>query len=300
MNYSIFVLLFSVLLISCKGQDTLSQVNLATQAEQEFETWKQSRLTSLKSPSGWLTITGLIWLKKDELTVGTENQYDATIPHSASANFGTLQRNKDGWDLIPSGDPKLTVKGKPLVEKIKLEDDQSGRTTYVGYESLSWYLIKRGENYGIRVKDSLNQARFDLTSIATFDYNPDYVIDAKVEWASVTDSILITNAQGLVTSNKLKGWLKFEHLGSPHSLSFIDGGGDTWFTVFGDETNSAETYGAGRFLYINVPAGSSTTVLDFNRAQNPPCYHTAFATCPLPPKENQLKTRILAGETSEH
>ena len=40
--------------------------------------------------------------------------------------------------------------------------------------------------------------------------------------------------------------------------------------------------------------------LDFNRAENPPCYFTQFATCPLPPKENKLDIEILAGEQTEH
>jgi uncharacterized protein (DUF1684 family) len=37
-------------------------------------------------------------------------------------------------------------------------------------------------------------------------------------------------------------------------------------------------------------------VMDFNKAQNPPCAFTAFATCPLPPKQNRLRVRIEAGE----
>jgi uncharacterized protein (DUF1684 family) len=37
-------------------------------------------------------------------------------------------------------------------------------------------------------------------------------------------------------------------------------------------------------------------VLDFNRAINPPCAFTPFATCPLPPKENQLPIAVTAGE----
>ncbi len=39
-----------------------------------------------------------------------------------------------------------------------------------------------------------------------------------------------------------------------------------------------------------------TTVLDFNESYNPPCAFNEFTTCPLPPAENRLKMRILAGE----
>jgi len=75
----------------------------------------------------------------------------------------------------------------------------------------------------------------------------------------------------------------------------LEEGSPDLFFVFGDETNHSETYGAGRFLYAD-PAKDGTVVLDFNRAYNPPCAFSAFATCPLPPKQNRLALRVDAGE----
>jgi uncharacterized protein (DUF1684 family) len=60
-------------------------------------------------------------------------------------------------------------------------------------------------------------------------------------------------------------------------------------------TTGKETYPAGRFLYTALPKNGEV-VLDFNKAENPPCAFTDFATCPLPPKQNRLETRIEAGE----
>ena len=37
-------------------------------------------------------------------------------------------------------------------------------------------------------------------------------------------------------------------------------------------------------------------VLDFNRAYNPPCAFTPYATCPLPPAENRPDLLVDAGE----
>jgi uncharacterized protein (DUF1684 family) len=71
------------------------------------------------------------------------------------------------------------------------------------------------------------------------------------------------------------------------------------FFMFKDASSGKSTYGAGRFLYAAVPKPGATEVeLDFNRAHNPPCAFTAFATCPLPPKQNILQTAIEAGEKS--
>lgn len=65
--------------------------------------------------------------------------------------------------------------------------------------------------------------------------------------------------------------------------------------MFADGTSGHETYGAGRFLYIPLPTDGHALV-DFNRAFNPPCALSDFATCPLPPWQNRLKVRIDAGE----
>jgi uncharacterized protein len=65
--------------------------------------------------------------------------------------------------------------------------------------------------------------------------------------------------------------------------------------VFRDLTAGKETYPAGRFLYADMPRNGSV-VLDFNKAYNPPCAFTPYATCPLPPPQNRMRVRIEAGE----
>ena len=70
---------------------------------------------------------------------------------------------------------------------------------------------------------------------------------------------------------------------------------DDLFFMFKDTTSGRTTYGAGRFLYADKPK-DGTVELDFNKAENPPCAFTAFATCPLPPKQNALPLAVEAGE----
>jgi uncharacterized protein (DUF1684 family) len=85
--------------------------------------------------------------------------------------------------------------------------------------------------------------------------------------------------------------------GTPYSLEPVyesDEHTDLFF-IFKDLTSRGETYGAGRFLHAPLPVNGIVD-LDFNRAYNPPCAFTDFATCPLPVKENQLQVRIPAGE----
>jgi uncharacterized protein (DUF1684 family) len=76
---------------------------------------------------------------------------------------------------------------------------------------------------------------------------------------------------------------------------FVEQGSRELFFVFGDRTNGHETYGGGRFLDAPAPTGERV-VLDFNRAYNPPCAFTPYATCPVPRRENRLPIRVTAGE----
>ena len=66
------------------------------------------------------------------------------------------------------------------------------------------------------------------------------------------------------------------------------------FLPFIDETSGNETYGAGRYLDIEIPKGKEI-VLDFNKAYHPYCAYTIGYSCPITPNVNFLKTEILAG-----
>ena len=63
-----------------------------------------------------------------------------------------------------------------------------------------------------------------------------------------------------------------------------------------DATNGPDTYGGGRFVYLPAPNEEGLTIVDFNRAYNPPCAFNPFTTCPIPLPENRLAIKVLAGE----
>ena len=94
----------------------------------------------------------------------------------------------------------------------------------------------------------------------------------------------------------MPGKAVFTREGRTYELLPIDEGvGEPLFFVISDATSGDETYAAARFLYAERPRDGKI-VLDFNRAENPPCAFTPFATCPLPPPENRFPVRIAAGE----
>lgn len=90
------------------------------------------------------------------------------------------------------------------------------------------------------------------------------------------------------------GYVTFTHGGKEYRLEPVLEGKQLFF-VFRDGTSNKSTYGAARFLYA-APVKDGTVILDFNKAINPPCAFTPFATCPLPPPQNRLALAITAGE----
>ena len=106
---------------------------------------------------------------------------------------------------------------------------------------------------------------------------------------------------GTIVQNPTPGKLTFTMNGESYSIDPIaNPDDDRWFLIFGDNTNGEETYGAGRYLYINAPDSTGTAIIDFNKAYNPPCAFTPYATCSLPPEQNFLDLRITAGEKTYH
>ena len=88
----------------------------------------------------------------------------------------------------------------------------------------------------------------------------------------------------------------FKRDGEIYKIDAVDEGGDRLFLIIADQTSGDETYGGGRFMYVNKPDSAGIILLDFNKVYNPPCVFTKYATCPLPPLQNNLKLRIEAGE----
>jgi len=67
------------------------------------------------------------------------------------------------------------------------------------------------------------------------------------------------------------------------------------FVPFRDKTSGRESYGASRYIDLDLSPGDSY-VLDFNVAYNPYCAYSDDYICPFPPRENWLDVEIRAGE----
>jgi len=160
---------------------------------------------------------------------------------------------------------------------------------------LNLFVIKRGDRYGIRLKDPDSQYRREFHGIEYFPADERYRVTAR--FVAERRTIPILNILGQTEPSECPGYVVFRLNGQELRLYPIleEPGAKQLFYIFRDQTTGKETYGAGRFLYSDLPQDGQVT-LDFNKAYNPPCAFTPYATCPLPPKENHLAVRIEAGE----
>jgi uncharacterized protein len=249
-----------------------------TSYNDEAAKWRVSYEESLKAPTGWLSVAGLFWLHDGANVVGSDPQSDVVLPSSAPKRAGVLEfgNSKVTWESA-SG------------EKTPLKSDS------VRIGSLSFSIIERGGKTGVRLRDPNAETVRDFTGCKWFPADEHWRISAKWVAYPQPKKIPITNILGMTEDETSPGYAEFALKGQTFRLDPVIED-DQLFFMFKDATSGKTTYGAGRFFYAPIPHGSNTVELDFNQAHNPPCAFTAFATCPLPPKQNVMTAAVEAGE----
>ena len=260
----------------------------------EIEQWHQKRIERLKDENSWLTLVGLHWLKEGENSFGSDKNNDIVFPENAPQNIGKIILKDSIITLFVNEGVNVTTEGN-IVNEIKLEEDLTGNPTVLDVGSFRWYIIKRGDRYGIRVRDISAPLRNTFDGIDRFPVNEDWKITASFEVYNPPKVISLPTQLGTVVEEPSPGAVVFKKDGQIYRIDAVDTGRRLWL-IFADETSGKETYGAGRYLYIDKPDSTGKTIVDFNLVYNPPCVFTKFATCSFPPKQNFLKLKITAGE----
>ena len=252
-------------------------------------------MTNLKAPEGWLNLAGLEWLKQGKNTIGSDSSNDVVFPEKAPAKVGELSLEDGSIRFDPARDVQIKHINEVINERINLQSDASGEATVLEHGSFRWFVIKRGDQYAIRLRDLESPLLDKLDSIPAFPVKHQWRIKATFIPHNPPKTIEMPNVLGNINETESPGLLRFTYQGQQYTLH-PTGSKESMFLVFGDETNAEETYGGGRFLVVQGPGEDNHTWIDFNKAYNPPCSFTPYATCPLPPKENILPFKVLAGE----
>jgi uncharacterized protein (DUF1684 family) len=263
---------------------------------QEIERWHASRIARLTAPTGWLSLVGLEWLSPGANRVGSAAGNDIVLA-KAPAHLGTITWAEDGaLSISLDGDSGATIDGKVETHAVLLDDSHAVPTT-IAFGSVNFIAVDRGGRKGLRVRDSEAETRTQFAGIERFPIDPAWRIVA--DWQPLDPPFQLATGTviGTIENYPAPGKAVFEREGQRFEVyPVIEVPGDTQlFLIFADATSGKETYGAARFLYADMPRDGKI-VLDFNKAYNPPCAFTPYATCPLAPPENRLALRVVSGE----
>jgi uncharacterized protein (DUF1684 family) len=261
----------------------------------QIEQWREQRVARLTAPNGWLTLVALAWLKPGANRVGSAPDGDIVLPR-VPPRLGTITLGEDRATLTLEPGVAATIDGERRTNA-ELLDDTHPKPTVVAFGTVSFYLIRRGDRLGVRAKDSEAPTRVHFVGLDYFDIDPSWRIEAKWEAYDPPHEVEEPNVLGETEKVIVPGAAVFERDGKTYRVEpVIETPGDKeLFLVFADKTSGRETYGAARFVYTEPPR-DGRIVIDFNKAYNPPCAFTPFATCPLPTAQNRLDLRVTAGE----
>ena len=259
---------------------------------QSFEKWKAGQTADLKE--NWLSLAGLFWLKPGANAFGSDPASQIVFPKGPT-HAGEFDLNGKDVILKLLPESKATIEGKG-VTTAKLDPDTSKNVSNVEMGTLRFHVIVRGERVGIRLRDTESVAARNFKGMMFYPLDMNYRIAAKWVPADGKKTVEIPNVLGDVTAQVIPGVVRFKMNGAELTLTALGGDAETGlFFVFNDLTAKNDTYPGGRFL-DSGPVENGHVLVDFNRAYNPPCAVTPYATCPLAPKENRLAVAIPAGE----
>ena len=281
----------------------ISIVALSTIAAQpatyraEIDKYRHDRVAELTAPDGWLAVRGLFWLHEGANTAGSDPASAIRLPARTAKRVGTftLANGQIAFTADPAA--AVTSGGKP-VSSLTLG---RGEDASIVTSGVTLTAIRRGDKIGLRMRDPEDPNRTTFKGLTYFPLSSAYRVRARFTAYEKLKPVPVPNVLGQIVSMDSPGFVEFAIGGRTYRLEpvYETQKHEDLFFIFKDLTSRKETYEAGRFLH--TPLRKDGVVdLDFNRAYNPPCAFTEFATCPLPIKENQLNVRIPAGERRFH
>lgn len=273
-----------IILIFCA-----TSILIAQDYNQEIKEWDQKRIESLKK--NWVSLIDLHWLSEGENSIGSEKDSDLILTKHFPKHLGAFLVKENHVQFITNVDGVYNEK----IAIRNIEIFSPDKTITLTYKSLTWFIILRSGKLAVRIRDDEIKEVKDFSGIERFPVNIKWKISATFVPYNPPKIIKIINIIGLSEEEKSSGKLVFFINDKEYQLDTVPSG-DSFFIMFKDSTNGHQTYSVGRYMHADKPDKNNKVLLDFNKAYNPPCGYTYYATCPLVPKQNHLPVDIVAGE----
>jgi uncharacterized protein (DUF1684 family) len=265
----------------------------------EIHKYRADREASLRADDSWLTVAGLFWLKPGPNVAGSAPGSDIVLPRKAPARLGVFELRDGRVTFVADTAAHVTMAGKRVGATAVVAPESDDDALVAG--DLSMFVIRREDRYGIRLRDVNSAMRRAFKGLQFYPVREAYRVTARFVPYDKPRTIAVPNVLGQAPEMESPGYVTFTLNGRELRLEPVYETSEKTdlFFIFKDLTSRDATYPAGRFLHAPLPKDGTVTI-DFNKAYNPPCAFTDFATCPLPPKQNHLPIRIEAGELAYH
>jgi uncharacterized protein (DUF1684 family) len=259
-----------------------------------IENWRAEMDAAIRAESSWLALVGLFWLQDGINTLGSSADCDIHLPKRAPALLGAIRLDGDQATLQVDIGQSVDVNGVPVQTTSPLKSDVEDVPSIITFKDLRMIIVRRGNRVGLRLWDNLQAREFPPRT--WYDVDESLRLQALYTAYPVPVKVDMPNVQGEIESGYVQGYISFKIDAKSHSLDATELDDGRLHIQFNDLTGGVQTYPGGRYLQTEAVLEDGRVVLDFNKAYNPPCAFTKFATCTFAPTGNHLKVAIEAGE----
>ena len=258
-----------------------------------IEAWRDKHEVDYRRD--WATIEGLHFFAPGIRTAGSAANNDIVMMPALPSRIGrfTLAQNMVTFDPEPF--VGVTINGRVATSSWTLKDDDGDDADEIEANGISVVIHRTGERFALRVRNPNGERAKAFRGFSWFPISRDYRVLGQFIRDSAPHEEHVVNTFGDIDTYQSEGIVQFTLNGQILRLRPFTTRPKHFYIVFNDATSGAETYEAARFLTAEL-GDDGTTILDFNTAYNPPCAFNPFTTCPIPLRQNKLRTRVLAGE----
>lgn len=278
-----------VLCISCEDSNKRT---IGPEYELEFSKYSKSIDDGRVK---YLQLAGLFKFNGEQHNFGSAqgNSFLIESP-SAAETIGTFRINPSDSiiEFTSAKDLEIKTADDAIVQSVKLILDESGSSRMLYNGDLKWQVITRSGSQYLRVWDKNHPMVKRFNGYEKYPLSDEFIFDGEFTYYETSQQAEVPSQLGVNAKTTFIGSVKFEYRGEPYELQV----GQNGFTMVMDETSGNDTYGGGRYIYLELPESNGPVEIDFNRLYNPPCSFSQFTTCLYPPQDNHLPFDLNAGE----
>ncbi|WKZ38267.1 MAG: DUF1684 domain-containing protein [Anaerolineales bacterium] len=263
--------------------------------EKTITDWRKERDKNIRQENGWLSLAGLFWLKPGKNRIGSDPSSEIILPARFPSNMGHVEYNEKSVSLHVEPNAKVKVNDQ-VIESVILQPDISEAPSYINLQDVQLVVIQRGNRLGMRMWDNKREQRRSFPARTWYDIDKNFRVPATFTAYERPKMAIFADLAGEKAEFPVEGYLSFEFNGKQYKLDVNREDDNKLFIRFWDPTSEDETCPNGRYLVADSDA-DGRIFLDFNKAYNPPCAFTEYATCVFAPEQNHLDFRVTAGET---